>query len=111
MAGYYGFIMVVCVSPSVCLSRPMNGLILGRQELGACHLFCYSPKKVPNKFEALVGYFWGLVGYFEPKIYNEIPNKCSSVQAFCPSVHIFVLTITLVNVNEFSPNLVRALTL
>ena len=31
---------VIVVHLSVCLSEPTNGHILGKHELGTCHLFC-----------------------------------------------------------------------
>ena len=33
------------------------------------------PKKVPNTFEALVGYIGILMGILSPKIYTIVPSK------------------------------------
>ena len=58
VAGYYGFMLDVCVSSVRQSYGQTNGHILGRHLVGTLHRVYFSPSMIPNKKEGLVGYFY-----------------------------------------------------
>ena len=113
--------LAVCLS--ISLSGPTSWHILSRLILGTLNRVCFILSiTMIKKWGVLVGYFfycWVLKIFLCMEIWHWVSNKCPSVRtSVCSSVHLSYVcwylrfwTITWVNVNGFSPNLMCTLIL